>query len=127
MGEEQGEEEGKKEVVRRTRTGTAVCRRSVCVEEESDRCSPGQTGVLCGSDLRWCLFQGDVPWDDKEFRMYLLCGAAFWATVTYYFFLRDGGREVTWKDFVNNYLSKGAVRTTPVKQAPCISEHDEII
>lgn len=48
--------------------------------------------------------------------MYFLSGAAFWATVTYYFFLRDGGREVTWKDFVNNYLSKGVVRTTPVKK-----------
>ncbi|MEQ2210801.1 hypothetical protein XENOCAPTIV_019700, partial [Xenoophorus captivus] len=55
---------------------------------------------------------GDIPWDDKEFRMYLLSGMAFWTAVTYYFFLRDGGREVTWKDFVNNYLSKGAVRNT---------------
>uniref|UniRef100_A0A8D0CZY9 AFG3-like AAA ATPase 2 n=1 Tax=Sander lucioperca TaxID=283035 RepID=A0A8D0CZY9_SANLU len=59
--------------------------------------------VLCG------LFQGDVPWDDKEFRMYLLSGAAFWTTVTYYVFFRDGGREVTWKDFVNNYLTRGVV------------------
>lgn len=55
-------------------------------------------------------FQGDVPWDDKEFRMFVLSGVAFWTTVTYYFFFRDGGREVTWKDFVNNYLSKGVVR-----------------
>lgn len=55
------------------------------------------------------LQKGDVPWDDKEFRLYLLSGAAFWTAVIYYFFLRDGGREVTWKDFVNSYLSKGAV------------------
>ncbi|KAL7386047.1 hypothetical protein ABVT39_003321 [Epinephelus coioides] len=55
------------------------------------------------------LQKGDIPWDDKEFRMYFLIGAAFWTTVTYYFFFRDGGREVTWKDFVNNYLSKGVV------------------
>ncbi|XP_062284974.1 AFG3-like protein 2 isoform X2 [Scomber scombrus] len=41
--------------------------------------------------------------------MYFLSGVAFWTTVTYYFVLRDGGREVTWKDFVNNYLSKGVV------------------
>uniref|UniRef100_A0A7N8X1Q5 AFG3-like AAA ATPase 2 n=1 Tax=Mastacembelus armatus TaxID=205130 RepID=A0A7N8X1Q5_9TELE len=46
--------------------------------------------------------------------MYFLSGVAFWATVTYYFFFRDGGREVTWKDFVNNYLSKGVVRSIPV-------------
>lgn len=55
------------------------------------------------------LQKGDVPWDDKEFRMYFLCAAAFWAAVTYYFFFRDGGREVTWKDFVNGYLAKGVV------------------
>ncbi|XP_076601280.1 mitochondrial inner membrane m-AAA protease component AFG3L2 isoform X2 [Chaetodon auriga] len=55
------------------------------------------------------LQKGDVPWDDKEFRMYFLIGTAFWTTVTYYSFFRDGGREVTWKDFVNNYLSKGVV------------------
>lgn len=54
-------------------------------------------------------FQGDVPWDDKEFRIFFLTGLAAWVTVTYYFFFRDGGREVTWKDFVNNYLSKGVV------------------
>uniref|UniRef100_A0A8C8JS52 AAA+ ATPase domain-containing protein n=1 Tax=Oncorhynchus tshawytscha TaxID=74940 RepID=A0A8C8JS52_ONCTS len=55
------------------------------------------------------LQKGDVPWDDKEFRMYFLSGAAFWTMVTYFFFLREGGREVTWKDFVNNYLSKDVV------------------
>uniref|UniRef100_A0A8C1BFB3 AFG3-like AAA ATPase 2 n=1 Tax=Cyprinus carpio carpio TaxID=630221 RepID=A0A8C1BFB3_CYPCA len=53
--------------------------------------------------------EGDVPWDDKEFRLYFLCGTAFWTAVTYYFFFRDGGREVTWKDFVNGYLAKGVV------------------
>ncbi|CAJ1073201.1 AFG3-like protein 2 isoform X2 [Xyrichtys novacula] len=62
-------------------------------------------------DSHWYsrLQKGDIPWDDKEFRMYFLSAAAFWTTITYYFFLRDGGREVTWKDFVNNYLSKGVV------------------
>ncbi|XP_067330401.1 AFG3-like protein 2 isoform X2 [Channa argus] len=62
-------------------------------------------------DSHWYsrLQKGDIPWDDKEFRMYFLSGAAFWTIVTYYFFFRDGGREVTWKDFVNNYLSKGVV------------------
>ncbi|XP_046883753.1 AFG3-like protein 2 [Hypomesus transpacificus] len=55
------------------------------------------------------LQKGDVPWDDKDFRMYFLGGTVFWTVVTYYLFFRDGGREVTWKDFVNNYLSKGVV------------------
>ena len=55
-----------------------------------------------------CCCQGDVPWDDKEFRLVLLSAVAFGGTVTY--LLRDGGREVTWKDFVNNCLAKGTVR-----------------
>lgn len=55
-----------------------------------------------------------MPWDDREFRMYLLSGVAFWFTVGYYFLWRDGGREVTWKDFVNSYLCKGAVERLEV-------------
>lgn len=54
-------------------------------------------------------FQGDVPWDDKEFRMFFLTGLAFWTSVAYYFLFRDGGHEVSWKEFVSNYLSKGVV------------------
>ena len=59
-------------------------------------------------DKTVCRCQGDVPWDDKEFRLVLLSAVAFGGTVTY--LLRDGGREVTWKDFVNNCLAKGTVR-----------------
>nr|XP_020466041.1 AFG3-like protein 2 isoform X2 [Monopterus albus] len=61
-------------------------------------------------DSHWYsrLQKGDIPWDDKEFHIFFWSGVAFWTVVTYYF-LRDGGREVTWKDFVNNYLSKGVV------------------
>ncbi|XP_035988830.1 AFG3-like protein 2 isoform X4 [Fundulus heteroclitus] len=59
------------------------------------------------------LLKGDVPWDDKDFRMFLLSTGAFWTAITYYL-LRDGGREVTWKDFVNNYLSKGVVERLEV-------------
>uniref|UniRef100_A0A8C3WZE9 AFG3 like matrix AAA peptidase subunit 2 n=1 Tax=Catagonus wagneri TaxID=51154 RepID=A0A8C3WZE9_9CETA len=58
----------------------------------------------------WSRFQkGDVPWDDKEFRMYFLWTAVFWGGVMLYFLFRSSGREITWKDFVNNYLSKGVV------------------
>ncbi|XP_034039569.1 AFG3-like protein 2 [Thalassophryne amazonica] len=53
------------------------------------------------------LLKGDVPWDDKEFRMIILCCTMFWGAIGYYTFVRDAGREVTWKDFVNSYLSKG--------------------
>ncbi|XP_021538714.1 AFG3-like protein 2 isoform X3 [Neomonachus schauinslandi] len=58
----------------------------------------------------WSRFQkGDFPWDDKEFRMYFLWTALFWGGVMFYFLFRSSGREITWKDFVNNYLSKGVV------------------
>ncbi|KAM8838851.1 mitochondrial inner membrane m-AAA protease component AFG3L2 [Synchiropus picturatus] len=60
------------------------------------------------------LQKGDVPWDDKDFRMFLLSAAAFWTTVSYFLFFRDGGREVTWKDFVSNFLSKGLVERLEV-------------
>ncbi|XP_062843278.1 AFG3-like protein 2 [Trichomycterus rosablanca] len=55
------------------------------------------------------LQKGEIPWDDKDFRMYFVGAAAFWALAGYYFFIREGGREVTWKDFVNGYLAKGVV------------------
>lgn len=53
--------------------------------------------------------------------MFFLTGLAFWATVTYYFFFRDGGREVTWKDFVNNYLSKGVVSVSGGLTRVCLT------
>ncbi|XP_054394148.1 AFG3-like protein 2 isoform X4 [Pongo abelii] len=58
----------------------------------------------------WSRFQkGDIPWDDKDFRMYFLWTALFWGGVMFYLLLKRSGREITWKDFVNNYLSKGVV------------------
>ncbi|XP_012325483.1 AFG3-like protein 2 isoform X2 [Aotus nancymaae] len=58
----------------------------------------------------WSRFQkGDFPWDDKDFRMYFLWTAVFWGGVVFYFLFKRSGREITWKDFVNNYLSKGVV------------------
>ncbi|XP_061450988.1 AFG3-like protein 2 isoform X1 [Rhineura floridana] len=55
------------------------------------------------------LQKGEFPWDDKEFRMYFMGSAVVWAATTYAIFFRNSGREITWKDFVNNYLSKGVV------------------
>ncbi|XP_025129004.1 AFG3-like protein 2 isoform X3 [Bubalus bubalis] len=58
----------------------------------------------------WSRFQkGDIPWDDKEFRMYFLWTALFWGGFLFYFLFKSSGREITWKDFANNYLSKGVV------------------
>ncbi|CAF97727.1 unnamed protein product, partial [Tetraodon nigroviridis] len=75
------------------------------------RRSSGGGGGGRRDDTHWYsrLRKGDVPWDNKEFRMFFLTGLAFWTTIAYYFFFRDGEHEVNWKDFVNNYLSKGVV------------------
>ncbi|XP_051826444.1 AFG3-like protein 2 [Antechinus flavipes] len=53
--------------------------------------------------------KGDIPWDDKEFRMYFVWSLLSWAVIMFYIFFKNSGREITWKDFVNNYLSKGVV------------------
>ncbi|XP_067854137.1 mitochondrial inner membrane m-AAA protease component AFG3L2-like isoform X2 [Heptranchias perlo] len=52
--------------------------------------------------------KGDLPWDDKEFR-YLAVGIAGLFSGFIYFYYRDPGREITWKDFVNYYLARGVV------------------
>ncbi|TFK12265.1 methionine-R-sulfoxide reductase B2, mitochondrial [Platysternon megacephalum] len=73
----------------------------------------GGGGTLTGNkeDTGWWarIQKGDFPWDDKEFRFYIMSSSIFWATLMYYSFFRNSGREITWKDFVNNYLSKGMV------------------
>lgn len=55
-----------------------------------------------------CRPQGDVPWDEQDFR-YLLVTAAGVASVLLYIYLRDEGREISWKDFVRSYVSRGVV------------------
>ncbi|XP_053322160.1 AFG3-like protein 2 isoform X2 [Spea bombifrons] len=80
----------------------------------SDSGGGGKKGGKGGGkkeDSTWWsrLQKGEIPWDDKEFRFYFMASAGFWAVVTYYIFFRNSGREITWKDFVNNYLSKDVV------------------
>uniref|UniRef100_A0A8B9KH17 AFG3-like AAA ATPase 2 n=1 Tax=Astyanax mexicanus TaxID=7994 RepID=A0A8B9KH17_ASTMX len=53
--------------------------------------------------------KGDIPWEDKDFRILVLSNVAFWSTFSYFLFFREGSKEVTWKDFVNGYLAKGNV------------------
>ncbi|XP_072135858.1 mitochondrial inner membrane m-AAA protease component AFG3L2-like [Mobula birostris] len=62
-----------------------------------------------GQSTWWNRIQkGDIPWDDKEFR-YLAVGMAGLLSGFMYFYYRDPGREITWKDFVNYYLTRGMV------------------
>jgi hypothetical protein len=37
-------------------------------------------------------------------------GFAGMASAFLYFYFRETGKEVSWKDFVNNYLARGLVR-----------------
>lgn len=53
--------------------------------------------------------QGDFPWDEREFR-YMAVTAATAGLILLYFYLRDEGREISWKDFVHRYLGRGMVR-----------------
>lgn len=54
------------------------------------------------------VFQGDFPWDEKDFR-YMAFTVAGVSSVLLYFYFRDTGREITWKDFVHRYLGRGVV------------------
>ncbi|XDV52453.1 hypothetical protein PO909_021181 [Leuciscus waleckii] len=65
------------------------------------------------SDWKSRLLQGDVPWDDKDFR-YLLLTAGGVASLLLVLYLRDPGREITWKDFVHRYLDRGLVERLEV-------------
>lgn len=55
--------------------------------------------------------QGDVPWEEKDFR-YLLVTVAGLTSLLLYFYFRDNSREISWKDFVHNYVSRGVVSST---------------
>lgn len=55
--------------------------------------------------------QGDFPWDEKDFR-YLAITVAGVSSVLLYLYLRDNGREISWKDFVHRYVGRGIVRRT---------------
>ncbi|XP_019380674.1 PREDICTED: AFG3-like protein 2 isoform X1 [Gavialis gangeticus] len=59
------------------------------------------------------LMKGDIPWDEKDFWVFIMTNAVFWLYVMYYLG-RSAEREITWKDFVNNYLSKGMVERLEV-------------
>lgn len=55
--------------------------------------------------------QGDFPWDEKDFR-YLAVTVAGLSSALLYFYFRDNGKEISWKDFVHRYVGRGMVRST---------------
>ncbi|XP_026234966.1 AFG3-like protein 1 [Anabas testudineus] len=56
----------------------------------------------------WTRFQHDFPLDENTVRN-LAFGAAGMASAFLYFYFRETGVEVSWKDFVHHYLSRGLV------------------
>lgn len=74
----------------------------------------------CDPVTRACRPQGDVPWDEKDFR-YLLVAAAGVASLLLYVYLRDEGREISWKDFVRSYVSRGVVSSAALLDAAALS------
>ncbi|XP_070694023.1 mitochondrial inner membrane m-AAA protease component AFG3L1-like [Pempheris klunzingeri] len=56
----------------------------------------------------WTRFQDDFPWDAKTVRN-IAIGAAGIATAFLFFYFRETGVQISWKDFVHLYLSRGLV------------------
>ncbi|XP_035531179.1 AFG3-like protein 2 [Morone saxatilis] len=52
--------------------------------------------------------KGDFPWNEKDFRYLALTVAGVSSALLYYYF-RNTGREISWKDFVHRYVGRGMV------------------
>uniref|UniRef100_A0A665TF42 Si:ch1073-174d20.2 n=1 Tax=Echeneis naucrates TaxID=173247 RepID=A0A665TF42_ECHNA len=61
-----------------------------------------------GKDWWSRMQKGDFPWDEKDFR-YMAVTVAGVSSALLYFYFRDSGREISWKDFVHRYLGRGLV------------------
>lgn len=77
--------------------------------------SGGEGGGKKGGKRDWKsrLLQGDIPWDDNDFR-YMAVTVAGVASALLYLYLRDPSNEITWKDFVHRYLARGLVDSLEV-------------
>ncbi|XP_076025877.1 mitochondrial inner membrane m-AAA protease component AFG3L1 [Genypterus blacodes] len=74
----------------------------------------GGGGKRGGKKDWWSRMQkGDFPWDEREFR-YMAVTAAGVGSIMLYFYFRDDGREISWKDFVHHYLGRGMVERLEV-------------
>lgn len=66
---------------------------------------------LAARGINICVFflKGDFPWDEKDFRYMAIAVAGISSTFLYFYF-RDTGKEISWKEFVHFYLARGLVR-----------------
>ncbi|KAJ0029280.1 hypothetical protein NQD34_004277 [Periophthalmus magnuspinnatus] len=77
--------------------------------------SGGGRGKKGGGGKDWWsrMQKGDFPWDEKDFR-YMAITVAGVSSALLYFYFRDSGREISWKDFVHRYLGRGLVERLEV-------------
>ncbi|XP_046898137.1 AFG3-like protein 1 [Hypomesus transpacificus] len=61
----------------------------------------------------WRRFQAQIPWDERTLRN-IAIGAAGMTSAFLYFYFRDTGKEISWKEFVNLYLARGLVERLEV-------------
>ncbi|XP_076848670.1 mitochondrial inner membrane m-AAA protease component AFG3L1-like isoform X2 [Brachyhypopomus gauderio] len=66
-------------------------------------------------DNRWWsrILKGDFLWDEKDFKNLIIAGAGILAAFCY-LHLRETGKEISWRDFVNYYLARGLVERLEV-------------
>lgn len=93
-------------------------------EPDSPESSGGQNGGEDGGRRKqrkeesdfwawWTRFQRDFPWDEKTVRN-VAFGLAGMSAAFLYFYFRETGREISWKDFVHIYLARGLVERLEV-------------
>ncbi|XP_062326624.1 AFG3-like protein 1 [Osmerus eperlanus] len=61
----------------------------------------------------WRRFQAQIPWDEKTLRN-IAIGAAGMTSAFLYFYFRETGKEISWKEFVHQYLARGLVERLEV-------------
>lgn len=85
-----------------------VLRRSVSGLFLQQRAKAASTLINCSLFL----FQQDnFPWDERTVYN-LAIGAAGMTSAFFYFYFRETGVQISWKDFVHHYLSRGLVSHT---------------
>uniref|UniRef100_UPI0037E9B7C0 mitochondrial inner membrane m-AAA protease component AFG3L1-like n=1 Tax=Semicossyphus pulcher TaxID=241346 RepID=UPI0037E9B7C0 len=81
------------------------------VRDEQDTRDDGDKGGRGGKKdewYSWTRFQEDFPLDAKAVRNFAI-GAAGMTSAFMYFYFRETGVQISWKDFVHHYLNRGLV------------------
>ncbi|KAJ8252559.1 hypothetical protein COCON_G00218710 [Conger conger] len=75
----------------------------------------GGGGNKGGKDWWTRIQKGDIPWDEQGFRYIAVGAVGLITTFLYYYYQRNYvEKEITWKDFVHNYLGRALVERLEV-------------